>query len=720
MKKVVVILGSGRSGTSLLMNLASMSGVRVSKDLIGPNENNKKGAFEDEAILKISRRILRRFNRNGSALSFLPLPEDWMSDDVVIQEFEAIKKHVENETKKNQYWGFKEPVTAKLLPLWKRLFSELHLDPVYLVSLRHPSVVADSFQRAYGVPEFIANLIWLSRYTDAIIHTNGYFHAYDYDEWFNDAEVSLARLLEDLDVEFSKKTVELCKSVIDENLKTADKHYDKCNQAVRLYEGILEFSKGELCRESLVSLALESQEYLSTFDFITFPVDFLGRKSNDLLSKLNSEREVSSQLRSELRQLEDKNKGLTSKLNDVELKFSNPISYTIKKREITFDSRWEVVAGVASFKAREAVFKESIESVKDQFDHIYVYLNDYDSTPDFLLHDKFTVFHGVDYTDLSANGKVFSLGDIGSCYFFTLDDDIAYPGNYVERMVESIKKYNNKVGVCVHGSVLPKWPQWYFERYALYPFQSSLSSDKFVNLIGSGTFAFHTDFLKVEFSDFLPSIMVDLQFSISAKNQNIPLVSISRPKFWLKALAQGEGLYQSFLFKKTVHTEKVIENAPWGFEVYSDIVGNELKEIVDLPEEKIIDNNLDKEFLVALKSGGCPQDWSESSLYRSKIVEREFVKRPMQTFKNNQRRISQLETKLEKTHDSNMVLKKRAEEYRSKISNLRARVAQQQENFDKIRYSKSYRLTRVFIQAVKKPIWNMFLMPYRVLVIIFS
>ncbi|WP_165855395.1 glycosyltransferase [Marinobacter sp. JSM 1782161] len=669
-KRIVVVLGAGRSGTSLLMNLASSLGVSVSGDLVGPNETNKKGAFEDTNILKKSRSILRYFNRNGSALSFLPMPDNWLDSQFTKDSREILQAHVESEMRRSHFWGFKEPVTAKLLPLWKRIFKDLDVHPLYLVSLRRPSEVAESFKKAYGVPAEISSLIWISRYTDAILNAGSELYIYDYDDWFSKTDQTIERLAGDLDVPLSPVDKSQCRAIIDGSLRTAVANDDSDREAADLYKAIQLYANSEITLEELIDFASRSREYLSRYDFLQFSVDSLGKKADDLFQKLSVERKRNGELR---------------RLNrDVALKQSDPFLYIRRKRKVSFSEGWGVVAGVASFKAREDVFRESIESVKDQFDHIYVYLNGYGEVPEFLKSSKFSVFLSEDFVDLSANGKIFSLSDVGSCYFFTLDDDILYPPDYVSVMVDTLRKYNDNVGVSVHASILPEYPEWYYERYAMYPFQKELNSDRFVNLIGSGTFAFHTDRLKVTSEDFFPDVMVDLRFSILAKQQGMPLVCVARPEYWLKALVQGEGLYQDFLFKKTIHTEQVIAHAPWGFSIYSDIVLNSVGETFEHKDDYLLSAELyDQEFIKGVREGFVPENWLETKLYRSKVEEREFAKQPMAKYKLVKREL--------------------------------AKYKKNEEKLKKIQRSRVYRLSLYIAKAIKNPFWDAFRLPLNVI-----
>jgi hypothetical protein len=77
-------------------------------------------------------------------------------------------------------------------------------------------------------------------------------------------------------------------------------------------------------------------------------------------------------------------------------------------------------------------------------------------------------------------------------YFFTLDDDILYPKNYSEILINKMKEYNNKSIICVHGSIinLNQDRDFYKIGRIVYHFTNNLKEDKKVIIPGVGTSCF--------------------------------------------------------------------------------------------------------------------------------------------------------------------------------------------------------------------------------------
>ena len=59
MKKLILIFGSGRSGTSLVTNLISELGAELGNDLLGGNKFNPDGFFEDRTIVNLHKDLLQ-------------------------------------------------------------------------------------------------------------------------------------------------------------------------------------------------------------------------------------------------------------------------------------------------------------------------------------------------------------------------------------------------------------------------------------------------------------------------------------------------------------------------------------------------------------------------------------------------------------------------------------------------------------------------------------
>lgn len=271
-----------------------------------------------------------------------------------------------------------------------------------------------------------------------------------------------------------------------------------------------------------------------------------------------------------------------------------------------FATEGATVACMATFPARYAMLDPVVASIAPQVDRLFVYANKTtDGLPDLTRHRNVVVLDGREHAgDLSANGKVYPLCFLRDCFVLTVDDDFVYPPDYTTRMHQIVEACQRRCCVAVHGSVIPPSVQWYYERAATFISHRSLGATQLVNLAGSGTFAFHQSTLRCAFEDFMDRVMVDLRFSLMAREQGLPIWCPARPEGWLTAL-DGEGLWQEMRRSLTHHTVEARRH-DWSFDVYRAIAIAALSGIDDTARATLgLDPGLER----ALETGSPPAPW---------------------------------------------------------------------------------------------------------------
>jgi glycosyltransferase involved in cell wall biosynthesis len=199
-----------------------------------------------------------------------------------------------------------------------------------------------------------------------------------------------------------------------------------------------------------------------------------------------------------------------------------------------------MVGTMASFPARKDVLKTSIASVLPQLDELILYLNDYDDAPEFTRHPKIRVVRSQDAVgDLRDNGKFYNLPQDDNAYIFTLDDDLIYPPDYVARMVHSIEMLGRTSIVGVHGVIFPLKDFNDLSQRTVFTFYRK-SKGNFVDLLGTGTAAWHSSTLKIGLGDFQTKGVCDLWFAVAAARRNIPFYSVPRTNQWLRENTRSE------------------------------------------------------------------------------------------------------------------------------------------------------------------------------------
>lgn len=196
-------------------------------------------------------------------------------------------------------------------------------------------------------------------------------------------------------------------------------------------------------------------------------------------------------------------------------------------------SRIGVTVGIATYPPRLESLLETIESLQDQVDTIHVCLNEYNALPTELLRYPKVVCTIPDH-NLSDLGKFLQLPNVEG-YFFSCDDDLIYPNDYVASTITQLRKYGGVVSYL--GRVLPtgrKCNSYYKDAVEYYHCLKEVKEDHRVHVVGTGVMCFHTDTVNFEYSHLRTVGIADIQFGLYAARNNIKLTSLKHKAGWIK------------------------------------------------------------------------------------------------------------------------------------------------------------------------------------------
>ncbi|GAB6059380.1 glycosyltransferase [Desulfonatronum parangueonense] len=237
-----------------------------------------------------------------------------------------------------------------------------------------------------------------------------------------------------------------------------------------------------------------------------------------------------------------------------------------------------VVASLCSIPERRDKLERVLISMAPQVDELHVYLDRYESPPDFLrdCHPRVTIRLSRQLPGLRDNGKFVPLLEREQeCYFFTVDDDIEYPPDYVNALVKKIEWYGRLAVVGVHGVLIPERPAGYFSGFRrVHWFGAELEQDQLVNNLGTGTTAFHSSLLTgLDYRQFKHAGMVDLYLAALCKTRAVPMIAVSRPPRWLMEIETPHDpqhpvtptLFTEGCSNDAKQAQLVCQHAPWGY-----------------------------------------------------------------------------------------------------------------------------------------------------------
>lgn len=193
-KKLVVVLGMHRSGTSAMTRGLGVLGVGLGDSFIETLAGiNDKGFWEDKDFNAINLELLRLLGVEW--YSNCPIPPDRFDQPELRPLLERAVDLLRTKLDQAGTFGLKDPRTAILLPFWQRVFDALEVEAVYPIMIRNPASVADSLGKRDGFEPLKTHLLWLYYMVAGIVATQGRRRVVvDFDRLLDDPAGQLRRM----------------------------------------------------------------------------------------------------------------------------------------------------------------------------------------------------------------------------------------------------------------------------------------------------------------------------------------------------------------------------------------------------------------------------------------------------------------------------------------------------------------------------------------------
>lgn len=180
--RTVCILGMHRSGTSAVTRAVNMLGVDLGNpsSLLPANPENPEGFWEHQRIIDINDRILKMFGHTWYTRE--PLPEAWVFDERLNGIRQEMKQFLLSEFSGKSIWGWKDPRTCLLFPLWLEVINELNTNIEVLFVIRNPAEVVNSLVRRNSFDAVESYTMWALSHICALkdtVNVRKYFIHYD-------------------------------------------------------------------------------------------------------------------------------------------------------------------------------------------------------------------------------------------------------------------------------------------------------------------------------------------------------------------------------------------------------------------------------------------------------------------------------------------------------------------------------------------------------------
>lgn len=147
--RLVVVVGSGRSGTSTLAGVLKQLGMHVPQPEWPPNKTNPRGFYEPKWVVQFQRRLLRRANvalddarpiafEHAARAASRPQAQRelarWLAEHALVTDENIVK----------------DPRNSWFIPMWRAAAEQAGGVPSFVTTLRHPAEVVGSKSTYYG------------------------------------------------------------------------------------------------------------------------------------------------------------------------------------------------------------------------------------------------------------------------------------------------------------------------------------------------------------------------------------------------------------------------------------------------------------------------------------------------------------------------------------------------------------------------------------------
>ncbi|TAK79319.1 MAG: hypothetical protein EPO11_00150 [Gammaproteobacteria bacterium] len=317
-KNIFIVLGMARSGTSAITRSLKALGIELGDKLTKGREKwNPTGFWEDnEIVYKIHKEIF-------SCLNFPPYGIETPDRDQLLSEqlqyirnfaIELLKQRFANTC----YWAFKDPSTVKLLPFWQSILDELAIKEHYIISLRHPLAVAQSYHRVTGHDIEVGLLLWIAHVIPAIDETLRKKNVVvSYDLLLQKPKEQLERIKNHLAIPTLTKNLEIdfyTNQFLDKNLQHFDGKVDLqppkqiINFCMKVYQLGMQLAQDEITseHEAFLSSWQEIKNELEEIYSVYCYVDKLLKRIHQLENQLrNINKSIAWKMLYPLRKVDD-------------------------------------------------------------------------------------------------------------------------------------------------------------------------------------------------------------------------------------------------------------------------------------------------------------------------------------------------------------------------------------------------------------------------------
>ncbi|HEX5337078.1 MAG TPA: glycoside hydrolase family 99-like domain-containing protein [Gallionella sp.] len=300
-RRLVVVLGMHRSGTSAITRSLALLGVGLGRDLHPAGFDNPTGFWEDRECIAINEQLLERL---GSSYDRLGRAWDEMPTGFGIEKLKAraIRSVARKLAENGGVWGFKDPRTCRLSGFWNAVFAALQCKVDFVIAVRNPASVAASLLTRNNIPAEKSYYLWLQHVLPSLRFAMGARHVVvDYDELLENPYAQLSRVASRLELPLPPRDDAALQAYENAFLQRDLRH--------------ARYTEAELASDARASVAVV-KSYRLLLRLARDQASLESAAVNDMLDELGNDLELASPAFGYINALEDQRTGLWQTLKE--------------------------------------------------------------------------------------------------------------------------------------------------------------------------------------------------------------------------------------------------------------------------------------------------------------------------------------------------------------------------------------------------------------------
>ena len=270
-KKIIIVLGMHRSGTSLIARALTAFNINLGGNLIEASPDNPKGFWENKEIIKINDELLILIGSSYDGLKPHPI-NAFKSNEFDELKSRAISVLNDSFNEIGDVWAFKDPRICNLLDFWVDIFEKIDCVTNYIIVLRNPMSVADSLFIRNKIQPFKSYLLWQQHLISAVSDTKYQQRVIvDYDNFIDKPYQQLQRVASKLNLPLlpinSKVVIEFLDHFLEKDLRHSHYTLNDLSNADQLPPNVLE-TYSLLNYAANDAINIDSPEFENTLEVI--------------------------------------------------------------------------------------------------------------------------------------------------------------------------------------------------------------------------------------------------------------------------------------------------------------------------------------------------------------------------------------------------------------------------------------------------------------------